>query len=362
MKAGNVAAANNIARGTLGTTTGVGRNSANELSLIDFDPDPEPAPQAAQTSSQPASNGSLLEDLAAPSSSSRQTTVEDDLLGLSLGGPGMTGSIALGGPASSDFFGASSSSPQPQQPIPSAFTTSSPPPVQATKPNYDAFASLSSALPRSKPATPTPGQQRPSQMQPASVDLFAALVSTGSRPGTPSMQQNGRPASGAFKSTGTGSTTAAPAASAAPAPSTADDEWDFVSSPPAQEPALPTKSTFVAHDNGKLKVNLECMRQNNGSQAVPPIYVRASFTNQTSTPISGLNFQVAVEKSYSLQLQPQSGKNLPPQQPNAVIQNMLVQSVPQGKGTSVRIRFKASYLLGNAQQEEQGMISSLEIA
>lgn len=360
MKAGNIAAANSIAKGTLGTTTGVGRNSANELSLIDFDLEPESAPQTSHQASQPASNGSLLEDFGSSNTSSKQTTVEDDLLGLSLGGPGTTGSIALGGPASSDFFGSASSSSQPQQPPRPAFTSPSPAIPQATKPNYDAFASLSSALPRSKPATPTPGQQRPSQPQAAPADPFAALVSSGSRPGTPSTQQNGRPASGTFKPTSMASMASATAAPSAA--SAADDDWNFVSSPPAQEPAMPTKSSFVAHDSGKLKVTFECMRQTNASQAIPPVYVRASFTNQTSTPISALNFQVAVEKAYSLQLQPQSGKNLPPQQPNAVIQNMLVQNVPQGKATSVRIRFKVYYVLGSAQQEEQGMISSLEIA
>lgn len=361
MKAGNITAANNIPKGTLGTTTGVGRNSANELSLIDFDPDPEPAPRNTQSSSQSVSNGSLLEDLGTPSSSSKQTTVEDDLLGLSLGGPGSTGSIALGGPSSSNFFAASAPSPRPQQPPQPAFPTTSQTSTQAPKPNYDAFASLSSALPRSKPATPTPGQQRSTQPQSASVDPFAALVSTGSRPGTPSGQQNNRAASGAFKPSGMGNSTA-PMVPTTSAPAAGEDDWDFVSSPPAQEPALPQKSNFVALEAGKLKVSFECMRQNSGSQAIPPIYARASFTNQTSAPISGLNFQVAVEKSYSLQLQPQSGKDLPPQQPNAVTQNMLVQNVPQGKGTSVRIRFKASYLLGGMPQEEQGMISSLQIA
>lgn len=361
MKAGDINAANNIPKGTLGTTTGVGRNSANELSLIDFDPEPEPASGKVQPASQAVSNGSLLEDLGSESSSSKQTTVEDDLLGLSLGGPGSTGSIALGGSSTpSNFFAAPAPSPRPQQPAQPAFAATSQPPTQASKSNYDAFASLSSALPRSKPATPTPGQQRPTQPQPA-IDPFAALVSSSSRPGTPSTQQNGRATSGAFKPSGMGNVTA-PTAPAASAPTAAEDDWDFVSSPPAQEPSLPPKSNFVVHESGKLKVTFECMRQTNASQAIPPIYARASFTNQTSTPISGLNFQVAVEKAYSLQLQPQSGKDLAPQQSNAVTQNMLVQNVPQGKGTSVRIRFKASYLLGGVPQEEQGMISSLQIA
>src|ERR1700753_3619210 len=60
MKAGDIEAANKIAKGTLGTTTGVGKNAANELSLIDFDPDPPaPTPVAASGS---GTNGSLLDD------------------------------------------------------------------------------------------------------------------------------------------------------------------------------------------------------------------------------------------------------------------------------------------------------------
>ncbi|KAI9872358.1 MAG: hypothetical protein M1823_008194, partial [Watsoniomyces obsoletus] len=88
MKAGNIDAANKIAKGTLGTTTGVGKNAANELSLIDFDPEPSEAPETS------AANGSLLES-ALPSAPAGHTSVEDDLLGLSLDS-GPTGTISLG--------------------------------------------------------------------------------------------------------------------------------------------------------------------------------------------------------------------------------------------------------------------------
>lgn len=84
--------------------------------------------------------------------------------------------------------------------------------------------------------------------------------------------------------------------------------------------------------------------------------------NQTNMPVSGLHSQIAVEKAYSLQLQPQSGKDLPPNQPSAVSQNMLISNVPPGKGTAVKIRFRLSYTLGGSQQEEQGMVTSLGIA
>ena len=362
MKQGNVTAANNIPRGTLGTSTGVGRNAANELSLIDFDAEPQQA-AGAPAVPQPAQNGFLSEDSTPSAPDARQNTLENDLLGLSIGGGAPTGGISLGGSTLSDLFssGPAATSPQPfQQAPPQAF---SPPPAQApapirvhtTKSNYDAFASLSSALPRSKPATPAPGQQRPAQATVTANDPFATLVSSGSRPSTPSLQQNGA-------KTASASVHHSNLAQAAPL-AAADDEWNFVSAPPAQEPALPQKSTVTVHDQGKLKVVFECMRQTNqGPAANAPIFVKASFTNQTPSHLSGLHFQIAVEKAYNLQLQPQSGKDLPPHQLNAVSQVMLVNNVPSGKGTAVKLRFKASYTSNGAAQEEQGMINSLGVA
>jgi hypothetical protein len=76
VKKGDFDGAARIPKGTLGTTTGVGKNANNELSLIDFDPE-EPAP----------SNG---QEQAAVSS------LEDDLLGLSFGDRGAPGPVNLG--------------------------------------------------------------------------------------------------------------------------------------------------------------------------------------------------------------------------------------------------------------------------
>lgn len=89
-KKGDIEAANRIPQGTLGKSgAGVSEGPNNTLNLIDFG-DPEPAPTVAPAESsagnaaQPAPKGNAL---------------EDDLLGLSLGGPsyGQSGSIALGG-------------------------------------------------------------------------------------------------------------------------------------------------------------------------------------------------------------------------------------------------------------------------
>jgi ADP-ribosylation factor-binding protein GGA len=81
MKNGDVDAASKIAKGTLGTTTGVGKNAANELSLIDFGGED--------------TNGTSSAD---PAAGSHSGGLEDDLLGLSMGDSsyGQGGGISLG--------------------------------------------------------------------------------------------------------------------------------------------------------------------------------------------------------------------------------------------------------------------------
>jgi len=363
MKAGKVDEANKIEKGTLGTTTGVGRNAANELSLIEFDAEPSENSTQASSSGQNVSNGSLLEDISGPAASTSQTTVEDDLLGLSIGGPPVYGGISLGGPMSSDFFGTSTTSPPAPQPAQATTLAPAPTTIQAPKPNYDAFASLSSSLPRSKPATPNPAQQqRQTSTSIPPTDPFAALISSVPRSITPLGQHNGhQPIPNSLPPSGLANTTSN-STNTKTSTTAADDEWDFVSAPPEQSSQLPQKSTLTVHDNGKVKIVLECMRQPNQSMQPVPIFIRASFTNPTTSPISELHFQVAVEKAYSLQLKPQSGKLLPPYSAKTITQELQISNVPEGKGTAVKIRFKVAYSLNGTPQEEQGMVTSLGIA
>lgn len=84
VKAGDVAGAAQIPKGTLGTTTGVAKNAANELSLIDLD-------------FEPSSNGNASASDGANVGQTSQQSAQGDLLGLSFQdefqGPG--GGIAL---------------------------------------------------------------------------------------------------------------------------------------------------------------------------------------------------------------------------------------------------------------------------
>ena len=332
MRAGNVDGANKIAKGTLGTLTGVGKNAANELSLIDFDPEPAPPSQSS------VANDNLLESVPAPPG---QSSVEDDLLGLSLDG-GPTGMISLG---PSTGMGSSS--------IPSQVPTSishpaisPPPPIASPNPNYDAFAALTSALPSSKPPTPGPMQQRlPTPSHPP-VDPFASLVSTGSRPSTPAHFRHASQPQTQQDSLLRLSQRQAPTVAAV------EDDWNFTSSLPEQ---LDT-NTIQVHSS-KIAIEFTARRQ----PGQPLISIQARFSNQTPQAISGIHFQVAVEKSYSLQLRPQSGRNLGPNQRNGIQQEILLNGVPPGKGNSVKVRYKVSYQSDGQPLDEQGDVPSLGI-
>ncbi|KAE8375071.1 VHS domain-containing protein [Aspergillus bertholletiae] len=312
VKKGDLEAASKIPKGTLGTTTGVSKNANNELSLIDFDPEPS----SNGSTSQPAGGSSL----------------ENDLLGLSIEEPALTGGISLG------------PGPGPVPPMPS-----STPPVQqapsAFKPNYDILSSLNSSRPASQSSTPAPAAMRPQSTTatPPPSDPFASLVSASPRHPSP------------FPSVVSRTSSSQPPAGNTKAPD--EDEWDFTSSLPESN-ALPTTNR-VQVLNSSLRVEFVVRRH---PQQARQIHMVALFSNGTSQPLSELHFQVAVEKAYTLQLRPQSGRDIGALQTNGVQQEMLVSGVEAGKGNSIKMRFKVSYRVGNEQKEEQGMVPSLGIA
>ncbi|KAJ5948615.1 hypothetical protein N7454_001922 [Penicillium verhagenii] len=316
VKKGDLDAASRIPKGTLGTTTGVSKNANNELSLIDFDPEP-------------SSNGNAAE----ASQSAQGNALENDLLGLSLGddSPMPGGGISLGGMG----FPSMPSGPTPplaaSQQAPAGF-----------KANYDILASMNTSRPASQASTPARTQSpqvRQTATPPQPADPFASLTQAA-------------PASSSLLDLVGGPSQPQPAGQAAPE----DDEWNFASALP-QSNALPSNNQ-VQVLNTPLRVDFHARRVPNSPRQ---IYLRAVFSNTTSQPIGELHFQVAVEKSYTLQLRPQSGREIAPQQQHGVQQDMLLDGVDSGKGNSVKIRFKVSYKLGAESREEQGMVPSLGI-
>lgn len=341
MKVGDVEAATKIPKGTLGTTTGVGKNAANELSLIDFDPEQPAAP----------STSDILETSSGPS---KVTTVEDDLLSLSMNDTyGQSGGISLSRVNNGSVL---FSSPPSQAANPMSAFHTAPAAPQPPKANYDAFAALTSSLPTSKPATPAPLAQHVRQPSHPPVDPFAALISSNSRPSTPSRQRNGMnttaPTTASLLDLAQASTTPAPVQQAV---ASTDDEWNFASSLP--EPSQPTSNSLQVHISS-IKIDFTAKRAAGQQQ----IQILSSFSNQTAESMGGLHFQVAVEKAYTLQLRPQTGRDLSAGQKNGIQQEILLNGVPAGKGDSVKMRFKVSYQLNGRAMEEQGTVPSLGIS
>ncbi|QSZ31457.1 hypothetical protein DSL72_001022 [Monilinia vaccinii-corymbosi] len=340
MKKGDVDAALKIAKGTLGTSTGVSKNSANELSLIDFDGEPE-------TNGSSSTNNALA-------STSQPGGLEDDLLGLSLGEAsyGEGGGIALGfgnntnipGPA---LMSSTTENSTAKAPTPSVSPVSSIVPV---KPDYSAFSAFGSSQPLSKPTTPQPSLLQQQQAafsgsSPSNIDPFAALTSP--RQSTP--QQSGSMFDFANPKPPISHS------ANAPAPATDDDEWAFSSALPEGLPS--TNDLTISNTN--LKISLNATREPSTPDVIT---LSVAFSNNANEPISDLTFQAAVTKGYTLKLQPQSGRRLHPRQNSGITQKIYLQGVEHGKGDQVKMRWKCSYLIGTRNSNEQGEIASLGIS
>ncbi|EZF29467.1 hypothetical protein H109_00593 [Trichophyton interdigitale MR816] len=325
IKAGDVTAAANIPKGTLGTSTGVKKNAANELSLIDFGGEEE------QVSA--ASNGSTA--VKPPAAS----TLEGDLLGLSFQDePQGQGSVALPlGPAEELLLttgeGSSSASLPKSPSIPS---TSTPTP----KPS-DAFATIISG--GSRTSSPFNKLQSSASSNAASSSLLD-LGQLASGPPAPTLhaQHSPQPTSQSKQVT-TAQT------------SDADDEWTFSSALP--EETLPSQNTIEVL-NTTIGIKMQVKRFPGENK----IHGLVSFSNNTPHAISELHFQIAIEKAYSLQLRPQSGRDIAPYQKIGVQQQLQMDGVQPGKGNTVRLRYKVSYKVGQELNESDGLVPSLGIS
>ncbi|KAL8981050.1 MAG: hypothetical protein Q9177_005695 [Variospora cf. flavescens] len=343
VKKGDLEGASKIEKGTVGISTGVGKNADNELSLIDFDGDVQPtvAPEASNTAAPP-----------------KMEPLEDDLLGLSFQDKpyGQTGGIALG-------FGANSNVPGPSLLSSSTEQSSAKPPTPAStpriqqlptphKPNYDPFASLTGSHPASRSTTPGPSNPKPSAM--SSSDPFAALSSK------PPQQPSTVPSSSMFDFASLkspASTTPQPSQQSNGASTSTDDDWTFTSALPADNSSLPASNEITVSTTAVSIL----FRASRSDKPGSPISISASYSNNTPSLITEYTFQVAVTKGYTLQLTPQSGRTLQPNQKNGITQPIEINGVPRGMGNSVKMRWKASYKLGGEMKMEQGDVPSLGI-
>ncbi|UPK89629.1 hypothetical protein LCI18_000564 [Fusarium solani-melongenae] len=326
MKKGDLAGAAKVAAGAPPPSTSgaaaASSSAANELSLIDFDGD--------------ASNGNGAQSSSTPAPASGAAGIETDLLGLDIGGDsgsfGQGGGIALG-------FGANQNIPGPALLSSLTQDNSAKGPVSTpTPPPFSQFASFSQ--PVSQSATPQPSLLQQSAHapppQPAS-DPFAAL--------------------GAGLSSSQRASPAPPPQ--APATSNDDDEWSFSSALPP-EPAKP-KEHQATVSNTNLRIELRAIRSPAAANAINIVF---AFSNNIAQPISELHFQLAVTKGYELQLKPQTGRDLAPKQARGITQEVQVWHAGNHaqKVTSAKLRWRASYKVGDQQANEMGEVSEFTLA
>ncbi|OAF54570.1 hypothetical protein VC83_09210 [Pseudogymnoascus destructans] len=323
MKKGDIEAASKIAKGTLGTTTGVAKNAANELSLIDFDADGEGV-GGASSSAPPSKPGGL----------------EDDLLGLSMGEStisdapfGQSGAIGLG-------FGANRNIPGPSL-------------ISSTTENNSARAPTPAASTASPALTQAnyAGFQPPAQQPPS--DPFAALTQP-LRQSTPQLSST-TPSMFDF-----GSNTSTPNPNATNPPvSTDDDEWEFESALPKNN-GLP--SNVITLTDSVINITAEASRKSNSD---PAITISLRYSNKTPMPISDLELRVAVPKKLqgiSLKWETLTGTTLQPLQKDGISQVVHLNGVALGQGNNVRLRWQLLYKLGGDSRQEQGEIPTLGVA
>jgi ADP-ribosylation factor-binding protein GGA len=99
--------------------------------------------------------------------------------------------------------------------------------------------------------------------------------------------------------------------------------------------------------------------RNPGSSSIE---ILAAFSNMTFQPISDVHFQVAIEKAYTLQLRPQSGRSLQPNEKSGIKQVIFLPHVDVGKGNAVKMRWRVGYKVGTEAREEQGQVPPLGIS
>ena len=274
MKKGDMEGAAKVAAGgpAPSQTTTVG-NGPGELSLIDFD--------------EPNTNGGSGQ--AAAPTPSQSSGLENDLLGLDIGGEsssyGQGGGISLGFGENQSESGilkwvskmnesANQNTDMPGPALLSSLTehSSAKAPTPTPQSQFAAFSSPSG----SQSMTPQPPSQGSQQSafappQPAN-DPFAAFGAAmpSSRPAPPG---------------------AAVAPSPRPAVSNEDDEWNFSSALPPEDPGKPKKHELTI-SNTSLLINMLAERPLNPN----PMALQFYFSNNTDAPVSELHFQLAVTK------------------------------------------------------------------
>ncbi|EPS44586.1 hypothetical protein H072_1380 [Dactylellina haptotyla CBS 200.50] len=295
---------------------------ASSIDLIDLMGDEISSNGTAANNGKPGNTGSSL---------------EDDLLGLSIGGSSSGGGIALG-------FGANSNIPGPPL-LSSTLNTST---ARGATPDFS-LGNFSASNHNRQASVPSPPSSMTSPLSsmsspPASMSAFAGLGGLGSSPRPPPQPQaQTQPQAQLFGN---------------------DDDDDFAAFSSAVPPSSrfpPLKNTERELTKASLRIVMETFTR---SPADGPLNLKAKFSNTTSESIEDITFQLAVPRSLQLKMEHQSGTTLQPQQVDGIDQTVRITGVAPGAGGNVKMRWKVSYRIGDnfELKEENGEITGLPVS
>uniref|UniRef100_A0A060T5R1 ARAD1C14498p n=1 Tax=Blastobotrys adeninivorans TaxID=409370 RepID=A0A060T5R1_BLAAD len=129
------------------------------------------------------------------------------------------------------------------------------------------------------------------------------------------------------------------------------DEWTFSSAVPSAMPsATPTAKQLSVLDS-ELAINFSLSKA-----PLAGINIDAFYSNKSSSPISGVSFQLAVPKGFSLQMKPQSGTDLAPNTPSGITQSIHIDPSAPSK-----LRWKVNYTVGGVAKSQEGLLDNIEL-
>ncbi|KAF3903297.1 hypothetical protein AA313_de0201888 [Arthrobotrys entomopaga] len=261
------------------------------------------------------------------------SSLEDDLLGLSIGPGSGGGGIALG-------FGANSNIPGP--PLLSSTLNSST--ARGSTPDFSIGGFSAPSNHNRQPSAPSP-------LGPMSAfSNLAQLSGTVPHPPPPQAQPIAN-----FSS---------PGSSSNPTNLNNDDDDEFAAFSSAVPPSNnfpPLKSTEREVTASPLRVVMETSPR---YPADAPLVLKVKFSNATAKIIKDITFQLAVTRSLQLKMEHQSGTALQANQIDGIDQMIRITGVAPGAGSSVKMRWKVSYRIGdNAElKEETGQLTGLPVS
>lgn len=118
---------------------------------------------------------------------------------------------------------------------------------------------------------------------------------------------------------------------------------DFVRS----SSAAPSNTTIVVNESKNLKIEFDVTRESSST-----IKVKTFFSNVSSASISDLEFLVAVPKSMTLRLQPQSGSFLGAFTNKAVTQEAYIDNAQANSPNPLKVKWKATYKINGESIDE----------